>query len=152
MAGGFFNDGRHLGLTLLILESKPSLFVKARTKYNAIMSKQFLYAELRFIQKVKAGITHTASHCEVVVEVPKDVIQCKHSESLTGNSEEKIIALGIAKIAALGTFPKAGERVAGMYEEGVPIWHEERPLVMNKRPCDHEENGTRAWRVVSTEK
>jgi hypothetical protein len=112
------------------------------------MSKQFLYAELRFNQKTKAAPAHTAHPCEVVVEVPKDLIQCDHSESLTGNSDEKIIALRIARATALGTFPKVGE-VAGTYEEGIPIWHEERPHVMNERACDHEENGTRAWRIVS---
>ena len=115
------------------------------------MSKQFLYAELKFIQKIKADVKHRDGQCEVLVEVPKDVIQCDHSESLTGNSNEKIIALGIARIAALETFRNVGE-IAGTYEEGVPIWHEERPHVMNERPCDHEANGTRAWRVVSTGK
>ena len=120
-------------------------------EYNTIMSKQFLYAELRFNQKTKAAPGHTTHPCEVVVEVPKDLIQCDHSESLTGNSNEKILALRIARIAALETFRNVGE-IAGTYEESVPIWHEERPHVMNQRPCDHEANGTRAWRVVSTGK
>jgi hypothetical protein len=115
------------------------------------MSKQFLYAELKFIQKSKPTLSIRPGQCEVLVEVPKDIVQCDHSESLTGNSNEKIIALGIARIAALETFRNVGE-IAGTYEEGVPIWHEERPHVMNERPCDHEDNGTRAWRVVSTGK
>ena len=112
------------------------------------MSEQFLYAQFNFTAKAKEDKIEATEQCEVVVEVPKDLVPCDHSESLTGTTEEKILALGIARITALGTFPKAGKRVAEGYDAGVPLWREERHPVMNERPCDHEENGVRAWMIV----
>ena len=53
------------------------------------------------------------------------------------------IARDLARKAALGTFPTVEERVVGLYHEDA-IWYEKPPL-MNERPCDNEENGTRAW-------
>jgi hypothetical protein len=112
------------------------------------MSKQFLYAQLNFRSKPQTDKVGTTDQCEVVVEIPKDLVHCQHSESPTGNEKEQVIALGIARITALATFAKVGERAAEMYDEGQPNWHQERPRVMNERPCDHEENGTRAWRIA----
>ena len=43
----------------------------------------------------------TAHKYEVVVEVPKDLVHCEHSESPSGNDEEKIIALEMATVSAL---------------------------------------------------
>ena len=68
------------------------------------------------------------------------------SESINESLEE-VLALGLAKSAALGTFPTEAERVVDLYEEDPPIWYPDRPPVMNERPCDHEENGTRAWKI-----
>jgi len=90
----------------------------------------------------------TAHQSEVVVEVPKDLIHCEHPESSTGNDEEKVIALEIARASALGTFPAVDEQTGVVDDAGSPIWHEERPHVMNERPCDHERNGIRAWRIA----
>ena len=112
------------------------------------MSKQFLYARLNFSHKTKRGTTVTAHQSEVVVEVPKDLIHCEHPESSTGNNEEKIIALEIARVSALGTFPAVDEQTGVVDDAGSPIWHDERPHVMNERPCDHESNGIRAWRIA----
>jgi len=81
----------------------------------------------------------------VVVEVPKRLVQRK-SESIDESLKE-VIALCLAKSAALGTFPTEAERVVDLYEEDPPIWYPDRPSVMNERPCDHEENGTRAWKI-----
>jgi hypothetical protein len=106
------------------------------------MSRQFLYARLNFNHKTKRGTTVTAHQSEVVVEVPKDLIHCEHPESPTGSDEEKIIALEMATVSALSTLPII------QYDAGIPIWHEERPRVMNERPCDHEKNGIRAWRTA----
>jgi hypothetical protein len=112
------------------------------------MSEQFLYAQFNFTSKVKSDKIEASEHYEVVVEVPKDLVQCEHSKSLTGTTEEKILALGIAKTTALGAFPAIGQRVAEMYDEGLPFWRQERHPVMNERPCDHEQNGIRAWMIV----
>ena len=82
----------------------------------------------------------------MVVEVPKDLVQRK-GESINESLRE-VIALDLAKSAALGTFPTEAERVPGLYHEDPPNWYPDRPQVMNERACDHEENDTRCWRIV----
>jgi len=108
------------------------------------VSDQFFYLQLKFTPKI--GHTFTDER-EVVVEVPKDVVQRK-SESIKECLRE-VVALGLARSAALGTFSNEAERAVDLYDEDPPIWYyDRRPPVMNERPCDHEENGTRAWRIV----
>ena len=107
------------------------------------MSDQFFHLQLKFTPKI--GHTFT-DEPEVVVEVPKYLVQQK-SESINENLRE-VIALDLAKGAALGTFPTVAERILGLYDEEAPSWHEHRHHVMNERPCDNEENSTRAWRIV----
>jgi hypothetical protein len=106
------------------------------------MSAKFFYLQLKFTPKM--GHTFTDKR-EVVVEVPKNLVQRK-SESINESLKE-VVALGLAKSAALGTFPNETERAVDLYEEDPPIWYPDRPPVMNERPCDHEENGTRAWKI-----
>jgi hypothetical protein len=107
------------------------------------MSDQFFYFQLKFIPK----IGHTfADEREVVVEVPKDLVQRK-SESVNESLKE-VVALGLAKSAALGTFPTEAERAIELYDEDPPTLSTERLPVMDERPCDYEENGTRAWKII----
>ena len=111
------------------------------------MSSRFFYILLKFTPKIR---THSALRTKqhgAVVEVPKDLVQRKQSEIINDHRSWKAIALDLARRAALGTFPTVEERVVGLYHEDA-IWYHERPLVMNERPCDHEENGTRAWRIA----
>jgi hypothetical protein len=82
-----------------------------------------------------------------LLKFPKDLVHRKLSEIINENPSEKAIALDLARGAALGTFPTVQEGVAGLYHEDA-IWYENRPPVMNEQPCDHEENGTRAWRIL----
>jgi hypothetical protein len=63
-------------------------------------------------------------------------------------SLEEVLALGLAKSAALGTFPTDAERGEALYGEDPPIWYQDRLPVMNEQPWDNEDNGTRAWRIV----
>jgi hypothetical protein len=107
------------------------------------MSDQFFYIELKFTPKIRADAILIPLQLEVVVEVPKDLVHSSQSES----THEKAMAIDLARRAALMTFPTVAERVVGLYEEDPPTWCEDRPHVMNERPCDHEENGTRAWRI-----
>ena len=106
------------------------------------MSDKFFYLQFKFIPKI--GHTFTDER-EVVVEVPKDLVQRK-SESINEGLRE-VVALDLARRVALGTFPNESERALDLYEEAPPIWYPDRPQVMNERACDHEENGTRAWRI-----
>ena len=107
------------------------------------MSDQFFYLQLKFTPKI--GHTFTDER-EVVVEIPKKLVQRK-SESVNESLKE-VIALDLAKSAALSTFPTDAERVVDLYDEDPPIWYSDRPPIMNERPCDHEENGIRTWRIV----
>ena len=106
------------------------------------MSDKFFYLQFKFMPKI--GHTFTDER-EVVVEVPKDLVQRK-SESINEGLRE-VVALDLARRVALGTFPNESERAFDLYEEAPPIWYPDRPQVMNERACDHEENGTRAWRI-----
>jgi hypothetical protein len=107
------------------------------------MSDQFFYIELKFTPKIRTDAVPLSCAREVVIEVPRDLVQFRQSES----THEKAIAIDLARRAALMTFPTVAERVVGLYDEDPPTWCEDRPHVMNERPCDHEENGTRAWRI-----
>jgi hypothetical protein len=80
------------------------------------MSDQFFYLQLKFIPKI--GHTFTDER-EVVVEVPKDLVQRK-SESINESLRE-VIALDLAKSAALGTFRTESERALNLYDEASPI-------------------------------
>ena len=111
------------------------------------MSSRFFYVQLKFTPKIRSySVPRTRQH-GAVVEVPKDLVQRKQSAIIKDNRSGKAIALDLARRAALGTFPTVEERVVGLYHEAA-IWFVDRPPVMNERPCDHEENGTRAWRIV----
>jgi hypothetical protein len=83
---------------------------------------------------------------ELLIEVSKDLVK-RESKSISENLRE-VVALDLARRAALGTFPTEAERVVGLYYEDPPNWYPDRPQVMNERVCDHEENGIRAWRIV----
>ena len=107
------------------------------------MSDQFFYLQLKFTPKI--GHTFTDER-ELIVEVPKDLVQRK-SESINESLRE-VIALDLAKSAALGTFPTESERALNLYDEASPIWYHDRPPIINERPCDHEEDGIRAWRII----
>src|SRR5271154_4553199 len=105
------------------------------------MSDQFFYLQLKFIPKI--GHTFTDER-EVVVEVPKNLV-LRRLESINESLRE-VIALDLARSAALGTFPTESERALNLYDEASPLWYPDRPPVMNERPCDHEDDGMRAWR------
>jgi len=103
------------------------------------MSKVFL-PPIQVYPKNRATPLLTSE--EWVVEVPKNLVRRK-SESMDESLTE-LIALGLAKSAALGTFPTESERALDLYDEAPPIWY---PDPTKSRACDHEENGTRAWRI-----
>ena len=107
------------------------------------MSDRFFYLQLKFTPK--NGHVFTAER-EVVVEVPKGLVERK--SRLINEGLKEVFALDLAKSAALGAFPADAERTLDLYNEAPPIWCRDRPPVMDERPCDHEENGAKAWRIV----
>jgi len=108
------------------------------------MSEQFFYIGLTFTPRLRNAGMPTPLSREVIIEVPRSLVQSRRSAS----AHEKAIAIELARRTAFGTFAAVTERAVGLYDEGSPTWCEERPDVMNERPCDHEENGTRAWRIA----
>jgi hypothetical protein len=82
----------------------------------------------------------------VIVEVPKELVKRKFE--LINEGLKEVVALDFAKSAALGTFPTDAERAPDLYDENPPIWCRDRPPVMDERPCDHEDKGAKAWRIV----
>ena len=111
------------------------------------MSEQFHYIELKFIPKMVTLTFPILRQREVVVEVSKALVRQRLSEMLNENPGEEAIALTLARRAALATFPTVSERLVGLYDEDAS-WDENQYHVMNERPCDHEENGIRAWRII----
>jgi hypothetical protein len=107
------------------------------------MSDQFFYLQLRFIPKI--GHTFTDER-EVVIEVPKGLVTRK--SKVINEGLEEVVALDLAKSTALGTFPTDAERALDLYDVDPPIWCRDRPPVMDERPCDHEQDSARAWRIV----
>ena len=107
------------------------------------MSDKFFYLQFKFIPKIRHTFTDAR---EVAVEVPKGLVKGK--SKLINEGQMELIALGLAKSAALSTFPTESERALDLYDEDPANWYPDRPQIMNERPCDHEENGTRAWRIV----
>ena len=112
------------------------------------MSDQFFYLQLNFNPKSGTRPLPITGQRQVAVEVPKDLVRSKQASWLNEHFTEKQIAIDLAKRVALAAFPSVAERVIGLSDEDPPIWCEDRPPLMNERPCDHEENGTRAWRIV----
>ena len=110
------------------------------------MCDQFFYLQLNFIPKTGSRTARVTGQHQVAVEVSSELVRSKRSMSLNENPREKAIALDLARSAALHSFSTYGEGVALPYDEDA-IWCEDRLAVMNERPCDHEENGTRAWRM-----
>lgn len=112
------------------------------------MSEQFFYVQLKFVPKIITLTGAILRQREVVVEVSKRLVQLAQLDRIGENRGEKAIAFDLARRAALDTFPTVAERILGLYDQDSPTWYENRPHVMNERPCDCEENGIKAWRII----
>jgi hypothetical protein len=115
------------------------------------VSKQFFYVHLKLTPKSVSLAAPIGNPHEIVVEVPRGLLNQRKSDLVGQDFTEKAIALDLARDVALKTatlFPALGERAAGLYDEDRPIWYEDRHRVMNQRPCDHEERAIRAWKIA----
>ena len=110
------------------------------------MSDQFFYLQLNFIPKTGSRAVRANGQHQVAVEVPRDLVRSKRSRLSNEIPREKAIALDLARSVALRVFSSVSEGVVLPYDEDA-IWCEDKLAVMNDRPCDHEENGTKAWRT-----
>ena len=115
------------------------------------MSAQFFYVHLKLTPKSVSLAAPIGSPHEIVVEVPRGLLNQRQSDLIGQDFTQKAIALDLARDVALKTatpFPAIGKRGAGLYDEDPPIWYEYRHHVMNQRPCNHEERGIRAWKIA----
>jgi hypothetical protein len=113
------------------------------------MSEQFFYAEFRLLPKRGVVTLSVGKGQEVVLEVPRKLIEDWKRENPAKMCTDQAIAADIARvvvaeaISSLPTLPA--------YEFDAPTWLEERHPVMNARPCDHHDNGIRAWVIESSD-
>jgi hypothetical protein len=111
------------------------------------LSERAFIVRLIFTPKTGIGTVPFTRQHTAIVEVFKDLVHRKQSESANQNFRDRTIALDLARQAALSTFATGGEEVSRPYDEDA-LWYEERPYVMDERPCDHEEDGIKVWKIV----
>jgi hypothetical protein len=113
------------------------------------MSQQFFYAEFK-LQPKRGVVTVSVSKAqEVVLEVPRKLIEDWKRENPERELTDQAIAADIARVVvadAISSFPDLPA-----YEMVVPTWLEERHPVMNARACDHHDNGIRAWVIKASD-
>ena len=84
---------------------------------------------------------------EVVLEVPRKLIEDWKRENPEQNVTDESIAAEIAQVvAAYAAFPQENHHEFDFEE---PQWLQQRASVMNTRACDHHDNGIRAWLLTS---
>ena len=113
------------------------------------MNEQFFYAEFKLLPKRGVVTVSVSKAQEVVLEVPRKLIEDWKRENPERELTDQAIAADIARVVvadAISSFPDLPA-----YEFGVPTWLEERHPVMNARPCDHHDNGIRAWVIKSSD-
>jgi hypothetical protein len=112
-----------------------------------LMSEQYFYLRFKFTPRFGIRTVPITKQREAVVEVPKELVQRKQSELINENPREKAIALDFARRAALATFSTGPERIVWPYDEDA-LWCADRHPVMYDRPCDYEDHGTKAWKII----
>ena len=93
------------------------------------MSAQFFYVHLKLTPKSVSLAEPIGSPHEIVVEVPRGLLNQRQSNLVGQDFTEKAIALDLARDVAL--------------KMATPF-----PAAMNQRPCDCEERGIRAWKIA----
>jgi hypothetical protein len=113
------------------------------------MSEQFFYAEFRLFPKRGVVTVGFSSAQEVMLELPRKLVEDWKKENPERESTDQAIAADIALVVvrdAISSFPDLPA-----YEVDVPTWLEERHPIMNARACDHHDNGIRAWVIKSSD-
>jgi hypothetical protein len=113
------------------------------------MSEQFFYAEFKLLPKNGVVTLSVSEVQEVILEVPRKLIEDWKRENPERELSDQSIAADIARVVvadALSTFPDLPS-----YEVEAPAWLKERHPIMNARACDHHDNGIRAWVITSSD-
>jgi hypothetical protein len=113
------------------------------------MSEQFFYAEFKLLPKPTVVTLSVDQAQEVILEVPRKLIEDWKRENPERELTDQAIAADISRVVvtdAISSFPDFSA-----CELGVPTWLEERHPTMNARACDHHDNGIRAWVITSSD-
>src|SRR5260370_17158557 len=98
------------------------------------MSAQFFYVHLKLTPKSVSLAAPIGSPHEIVVEVPRGLLNQRQSDLVGQDFTEKAIALDLARDVTLKTatpFPAIGKRGAGPYDDDPPISNKYRHPLTN---------------------
>jgi hypothetical protein len=113
------------------------------------MSEQFFYTEFKLLPK-RGQVTLSLSEArEVVLEVPRKLIEDWKRENPERVLTDQVIAADIARVVVVDALASRPDLPA--YEMDSPMWLKERHPIMNARACDHHDNGIRAWVITSSD-
>ena len=103
------------------------------------MSEQFFYPEFKLLPKRGAVTLSVSKAQEVVLEVPRKLIEDWKMENPEQKLTDQAIAGDIARVVVVDAILSFSN--LPVCELNVPTWLEERHPVMNARACDHHDNG-----------
>jgi hypothetical protein len=107
------------------------------------MSEQFFYAKFKLLPESGAPTSTPSKVQEVMLEVPRRLIEDWKRENPEQKLTDQAIAADIARVVvadAISSFPDLPA-----YKIDVPTWLDQPHTIMNARACDHHDNGIRAW-------
>ena len=113
------------------------------------MNEQFFYAEFKLLPKRGVVTVSVSKAQEVVLEVPRKLIEDWKRENPELEMTDDAIAADIARVVVADAISSLPDLPA--YEVDVPTWLEERQPVMNARACDYHDNGIRAWVIKASD-
>jgi hypothetical protein len=112
------------------------------------MSEQFFYPEFKLLQKSGVVTASVSKAQEVLLEVPRKLIEDWKRENPERELTDQAIAADIARVVVADAVSPCPDLPA--YEVDVPTWLDERHPIMNARACDHHDNGIRAWVIKAS--
>jgi hypothetical protein len=113
------------------------------------MSEQFFYPDFKLLPKRGVVTASVSKAQEIVLEVPRKLIEDWKGENPEQNLTDQAIAADIARVVVADAISSFADVPA--YEVEAPTWLEERHPVMNARACDEHDNGIRAWVINASD-
>jgi hypothetical protein len=114
------------------------------------VNEQFFFVHFRLRPKNAIPGPSIDKAQEVVLELPRKLVEDWKAENPDQDVTDKSIAAEIARVVAIeSAFPGAK---GAEFEFDEPNWLEQRAPVMNARACDYHDNGIRAWLLRSSDK
>jgi hypothetical protein len=113
------------------------------------MSEQFFYAKFKLLPKSGVVTSSVSEAKEVIVEVPRKLIEDWKRENPERELGDQSIAADIARVVVADAISSSPD--LPVYDVDAPAWLKERHPIMNARACDHHDNGIRAWVITSND-